>query len=386
VPAVFAGAPVTVYLRCLERPVPGQTVTVHGRLPAGTATALTVVLDSVAPGVDLEAAWGRARIRDLEDRYAAGESTSALEREIVATSLRHRVLSRFTAFVAIDRAVVNPGGTPRGIVQPVEPPAGWAQAEQARTRSGIAPPMPAPMAGGGLPGGGWSNAPTAKPAMPAKHKTMSVSVAAAPPADWSVDEDHEEASAEGAADKLSAPAAYAPPPPPPAPSQAPAAAPPRSTPVASCSGCSAPGPTTAAAPTASTPGPTTSGWRCSPTSCSRPPATRSRRPQLAADRAPAQAGRDARSVSSPRWPRRSSRCSAADRGAQRRRWRAARRSRGCAGRDRPAPPPSAARALVLEVTAARGTTSACDRARWCSACSSLAAVAATARPTSRRSR
>ncbi|MBK7070721.1 MAG: VWA domain-containing protein [Myxococcales bacterium] len=224
-PSVFAGAPVTVYLRCAERPAPGQTVTVHGRLPAGTATALTVVLDSVAPGVDLEAAWGRARIRDLEDRYAAGENTSALEREIVATSLRHRVLSRFTAFVAIDRAVVNPGGTPRGIVQPVEPPAGWAQAEQARTRSGIAPPMPAPVAGGGLPGGGWSNAPTAKPAMPAKHKTMSVSVAAAPPADWSVDEDHEEASAEGAADKLSAPAAYAPPPPPPAPSQAPAAAP-----------------------------------------------------------------------------------------------------------------------------------------------------------------
>ena len=85
-PSVFAGAPVTVYLRCAERPAPGQTVTVHGRLPAGTATALTVVLDSVAPGVDLEAAWGRARIRDLEDRYAAGESTSALEREIVATS------------------------------------------------------------------------------------------------------------------------------------------------------------------------------------------------------------------------------------------------------------------------------------------------------------
>lgn len=217
VPAVFAGAPVTVYLRCLERPAPGQTVTVHGRLPAGTATALTVVVDAATPGVDLEAAWARARIRDLEDRYAAGEATPALEREIVATSLRHRVLSRFTAFVAIDRQVVNPGGTPRGIVQPVEPPAGWAQAEQAR----IAAPVPVGPMGGGAP----RSAPA--PARPAAAKsTFSVAAAAAPTDAWAMADD--EASfeeAEASVDKLAAPAAaYAPPPPPP-PGQAPPAPP-----------------------------------------------------------------------------------------------------------------------------------------------------------------
>ena len=60
-------------------------------------------------------------------RHRHGRIRTALEREIVATSLRFGVLCRFTAFVAVDRSeVVNPGGQVHGIVQPVEQPAGWA--------------------------------------------------------------------------------------------------------------------------------------------------------------------------------------------------------------------------------------------------------------------
>ena len=165
-PAVFAGAPVTVYLRCPERPVPGQTIEIRGRLPAGTATAMTVAIDAAWPAVALEAAWGRAHIRDLEDRYAAGEGTQELERQIVAVSLRHRVLSRFTAFVAVDRSVrVAPGHHPRPVVQPVELPAGWssnvpAQAPlratvMAAPRGRMAPP---PMGGSAAPKNGFGAA------------------------------------------------------------------------------------------------------------------------------------------------------------------------------------------------------------------------------------
>jgi Ca-activated chloride channel family protein len=69
--------------------------------------------------------WARGRLRDLEDRYAIDRG-DALEKEIVATSLRFGVLCRFTAFVAVDRSeVVNPGGQVHGIVQPVEQPQGW---------------------------------------------------------------------------------------------------------------------------------------------------------------------------------------------------------------------------------------------------------------------
>src|SRR5205085_10980335 len=73
----------------------------------------------------LGASWARARIRDLEDAYAIG-ARGEVEQEIVATSKMFSVLSRFTAFLAIDRSeVVNAGGELKQIVQPVDMPAGW---------------------------------------------------------------------------------------------------------------------------------------------------------------------------------------------------------------------------------------------------------------------
>ncbi len=71
--------------------------------------------------------WGRARVRDLEDRYAMGvEDPKSLAKKIVELSLATNVLSRFTAYVAIDRSeVVNKGGRQQQVVQPVEMPEGW---------------------------------------------------------------------------------------------------------------------------------------------------------------------------------------------------------------------------------------------------------------------
>ena len=84
-------------------------------------------------------ALARGRIRDLEDRFAA-QHAEELEQQIVATSLQFGVLSRFTAFVAVDRlAVANPTGKQRQIVQPVELPAGWE--EQAVMGSGTVSAM-----------------------------------------------------------------------------------------------------------------------------------------------------------------------------------------------------------------------------------------------------
>jgi Ca-activated chloride channel family protein len=114
------------------------------------------------PAQWLAASWARARIRDLEDRYATGER--ALESEIVTLSKHHGVLSRFTAFLAVDRAErVNPGGKQHSIVQPVEHPAGWeggpvVSKQGRRTRAGLAdafamspPAQPAPMPSASLP-------------------------------------------------------------------------------------------------------------------------------------------------------------------------------------------------------------------------------------------
>jgi Ca-activated chloride channel family protein len=64
---------------------------------------------------------------------------AAAEKRIVDTSLKYRVLSRFTAFVAVDQRVVNEGGRVHRVTQPVDLPSGWE------------PPMAAGFAGAPAP-------------------------------------------------------------------------------------------------------------------------------------------------------------------------------------------------------------------------------------------
>jgi Ca-activated chloride channel family protein len=94
----------------------------------------------------LAACWARAHLRDLEDRYVAG--ARELEPQIVRVSKQCSVLSRFTAFVAIDRSqVVNAGGVLHQAVQPVEMPAGWAATAGSSSMPYGPPAMAMPFAG-----------------------------------------------------------------------------------------------------------------------------------------------------------------------------------------------------------------------------------------------
>lgn len=71
--------------------------------------------------------WGKGRVRMLEDQYAIlGRDDEAARQTIVETSLEARVLSRFTAYVAVDESeVVNKTGLVNRVIQPVEIPEGW---------------------------------------------------------------------------------------------------------------------------------------------------------------------------------------------------------------------------------------------------------------------
>ena len=126
-PDVHAGSPVVVLGRYRGRARTGSKLDLTGS-SFGERFAAVVVRTADGdpptettsdPTSDLAASWARARIRDLEDRYAAG--AKELEAQIVETSKRFSVLSRFTAFLAIDRAqVANPGTKLQRIVQAVE--------------------------------------------------------------------------------------------------------------------------------------------------------------------------------------------------------------------------------------------------------------------------
>jgi len=70
--------------------------------------------------------WARARLRALEDDYDTGGDLEPAQ--IVRHSLAYGVLSRFTAFVAVDEhgGQVGDGTPPLTVVQPSELPQGWA--------------------------------------------------------------------------------------------------------------------------------------------------------------------------------------------------------------------------------------------------------------------
>jgi Ca-activated chloride channel family protein len=127
-------------------------------------------------GAAVPAIWARAHIRDLEDHYASGTGDlETLEQRIVAVSLRHRVLSRFTAFLAVDRSArVNPDGAPRMVTQAVEAPADWDMLDSCIMRS---PQAPAQMLVGGAPAAPAAPATGAAPAGVAHQKKLE----AAPP-------------------------------------------------------------------------------------------------------------------------------------------------------------------------------------------------------------
>jgi hypothetical protein len=70
----------------------------------------------------LRALWARAEIDGLMNRMLKGEDP-AIVKQVIATSVRHRVLSQYTAFVAVEEKVrTNERGDPVKVEVPVELP------------------------------------------------------------------------------------------------------------------------------------------------------------------------------------------------------------------------------------------------------------------------
>ena len=84
---------------------------ISGNSLAGAWSA-DVPLAGMASGAGVAALWARARIGELMDGLRRGGDGDAMRRAIVETALQHRLVSKFTSLVAVDRTPVRPASDP----------------------------------------------------------------------------------------------------------------------------------------------------------------------------------------------------------------------------------------------------------------------------------
>ena len=124
-PDLFAGRGSAVFFRAVDI----RAVKVVGKLEGGKKFEQEIQARE-APLAALGHLWARSRVIDLEDRFRAAPSAE-VQKEIVALAVQHALLTRFTAFLAVDESgATTHDGTRRKIVQPVEMPAQWAHPAQ----------------------------------------------------------------------------------------------------------------------------------------------------------------------------------------------------------------------------------------------------------------
>jgi hypothetical protein len=165
-PDAFAGVPCAISGRYRGR---ADSVTLrvdadgfHGPFTAALPARL-------APeAVAVRTIWARSVVRDLEDDYASYSADDELAAQLVAHSVRFGVLSRFTAFVAIDPERTDAGPLTE-VIQPVEQPSGWAAnvGNVGFVRAaGLPAAMPAPAAMAAPSGAPAGSAPAAESPAP----------------------------------------------------------------------------------------------------------------------------------------------------------------------------------------------------------------------------
>jgi Ca-activated chloride channel family protein len=138
-PDLFVGAPLFVLGRYAGAAEGALTLTARDASRHNVSQTITA---RVSDNPSIRHVWARGHLRDLEDRLVTGAGDrDAVEKQIVAASLRFGVLCRFTAYVAVDKEeIVSAGGSPVQVTQPVETPEGWEEQDAAPA---AAPPVPA---------------------------------------------------------------------------------------------------------------------------------------------------------------------------------------------------------------------------------------------------
>jgi Ca-activated chloride channel family protein len=100
VPDLYAGEPLVVTLRVVDRSAP---IVVTGRVGEETwKTALRIPEPIEGSGVGK--LWARHKIETAMDRFSEGADPVAVRSEVVRVALQHNLVSQYTSLVAVDRS------------------------------------------------------------------------------------------------------------------------------------------------------------------------------------------------------------------------------------------------------------------------------------------
>lgn len=122
-PDLFASQPLVLFGRKQDRT--GGQLKITGVAAGGKRYEKTLKVDFSGAGNPAVAGlWGRWRIKDLMSQMFGNETKSGVE-AVTDTALSYRLLSQYTAFIAVSEEVrVSPDGTRQRVQVPVELPEG----------------------------------------------------------------------------------------------------------------------------------------------------------------------------------------------------------------------------------------------------------------------
>ena len=122
IPDLYAGEPLVVSA-ALER-LDGelQVSGVRGK----HAWQARVPLAAGRNGAGMGSVWARAKVDSLMDSMREGASPDAVREQVIALATAHRLVTRYTSFVAVERTPTRPAGAPlESAATPTNLPAGW---------------------------------------------------------------------------------------------------------------------------------------------------------------------------------------------------------------------------------------------------------------------
>jgi len=122
VPDLYAGEPLVVSAS-LER-LEGE-LRVSG-VRAGRVWEARVPLAAGAQGSGIDSLWARAKVASLMDSLREGAAPEAVREQVIALARAHRLVTRYTSFVAVDRTPARPADAPLAHADlPTNLPEGW---------------------------------------------------------------------------------------------------------------------------------------------------------------------------------------------------------------------------------------------------------------------